>query len=323
MFEVRVLMATYNGEKYIKEQLDSLRAQNYEKWTLYIRDDCSTDNTVNILKEYQNREPRIQLLPSSPANIGALGNFNRLMSAASGKYFMFCDQDDIWFPDKIKKTLDLMKNREKRYGKDFPILIHTDCKVVDSTRRLVAPSFMKYQHMQHEKKSPLRVLLTQNFVTGCTVMINKSLLSACLPVPSQALMHDWWIALVAAAVGKICYLPQRTMLYRQHGKNVAGAKKLFSTYNLKRLLSIEDLEKDLNKLMLQNRALIRHLDNDDKLTTPQLLYDFLSAANQSGFRFLKFAIRNRIYKQGIMRNVVFMMLLLRRSYSKIMKTACA
>jgi len=316
-------MATYNGEKYIKEQLDSLQAQNYKKWTLYIRDDCSTDNTINILKDYQKREPRIQLLPSSPANIGALGNFNCLMSAASGKYFMFCDQDDIWFTDKIKKSLDLMKNREKRYGKDFPILIHTDCKVIDSTRRLVAPSFMQFQHMQHEEKSPLRVLMTQNFVTGCTVMINKSLLSACLPVPSQALMHDWWIALVAAAVGKIFYLPQKTMLYRQHGKNVAGAKKLLSTYNFKRLLSIADLEKDLNKLMLQNCALIRHLSNDDKLTTPQLLYDFLSAANQNGFRFLKFAIRNRIYKQGIMRNVVFMMLLLRRSYSKILKTVCA
>jgi glycosyltransferase involved in cell wall biosynthesis len=323
MFELSVLMATYNGEKYIKEQLDSLQAQDYVKWTLYIRDDCSTDNTINIIKEYQNREPRIQLLPSSPANIGALGNFNRLMSAASGNYFMFCDQDDIWFPDKIKQTVNLMKNREKWYGKDFPILIHTDCSVIDSTRRLIAPSFMKYQHMEHEEKSPLRVLLTQNFVTGCTVMINKSLLSACLPVPSQALMHDWWVALVAAAVGKICYLPQRTMLYRHHGKNVAGAKKLLSTHNLKRLLSIEDLEKDLNKLMLQNRALMRHLDNRDTLKTPQLLYDFLSAANQSGYRFLKFAIRNRIYKQGIMRNFVYMMLLLRRSYRKTLKTACA
>ena len=132
MHEISVLMATYNGGKYIKEQLDSLQAQSYEKWSLYIRDDCSTDNTTNILKEYQNREPRIHLLPSSATNIGALGNFNRLMSNASGKYFMFCDQDDIWLPDKIKKTLDLMKNREKRYGKDFPILIHTDCSVIDS-----------------------------------------------------------------------------------------------------------------------------------------------------------------------------------------------
>jgi glycosyltransferase involved in cell wall biosynthesis len=316
-------MATYNGGKYIKEQLESLQAQNYKKWTLYIRDDCSKDNTINILKEYQNREPRIHLLPSSTANIGALGNFNRLMSAASGKYFMFCDQDDIWFPDKIRKTLDLMKNREKRYGKDFPILIHTDCSVIDSTRRLVAPSFMQYQHMKHEKNSPLRVLLTQNFVTGCTVMINKSLLNASCPVPSQALMHDWWIALVAAAAGKICYLPQKTMLYRQHGKNVAGAKKLFSACNLKRLLSIAELEKDLDKLMLQNRALLRHLRSDEKLKTPQLLYDFLSAANQNGINFFKFTIRNRIFKQGIMRNFVFMMVLLRRSYDKTLKTSCA
>ena len=323
MHEISVLMATYNGGKYIKEQLDSLQAQSYEKWTLYIRDDCSTDNTTNILKEYQNREPRIHLLPSSTTNIGALGNFNRLMSNASGKYFMFCDQDDIWLPDKIKETVDLMKNSEDRYGKDFPILIHTDCSVIDSDRRLVAPSFMQYQHMKHEKQNPLRVLLTQNFVTGCTVMINKSLLNACLPVPSQALMHDWWIALVAAAAGKICYLPQKTMLYRQHGKNVAGAKKLFSACNLKRLLSIAELEKDLDKLMLQNRALLRHLRSDDKLKTPQLLYDFLSAANQNGINFLKFTIRNRIFKQGIMRNFVFMMVLLRRSYSKTLKTACA
>jgi hypothetical protein len=95
-----------------------------------------------------------------------------------------------------------------------------------------------------------------------------------------------------------------------------------STNNLKRLLSIAGLEKDLNKLMLQNCALIRHLGNDDKLETPQLLYDFLSAANQNGFKFLKFAIRNRIFKQGIMRNFVYMMLLLRRSYSKTLKTAC-
>jgi glycosyltransferase involved in cell wall biosynthesis len=309
-------MATYNGEKYIKEQLNSLRSQSYDKWTLYIRDDCSTDATINILNEYRNRDPRIHILPSSTTNIGALGNFNRLMVNASGKYFMFCDQDDIWFPDKIKNTFELMKKHEERYGKDFPILIHTDCSVVDLNRRLVAPSFMQYQHMKHEKKTPLRVLLTQNFVTGCTVMINKSLLSASLPIPSQAIMHDWWIALVAATVGKISYLRKKTMLYRQHGKNVAGAKKLFSKQNLKRLSNIADLEKELNNLMRQNYALVRHLNNGDKLKTPHFLNDFLSAANQNGINILRFVIKNRIFKQGIMRNLVFMFLLLRGSYCK-------
>lgn len=221
-----ILMATYNGGKFLEAQLDSLRAQTVTGWRLWIRDDGSTDDTVKIIRRCADQDERVRLLPADGMRLGAALSFSSLMErfAAEGEYLMFCDQDDVWRPDKIAVTLARMREMEARFGAQTPILVHTDLSVADRELKLLPPSFWHYQGLDPEIKSMNR-LLVQNNVTGCTVMVNRELALLASPVPPQAIMHDWWLALVAATFGKIGHVARPTMLYRQHGGNDTGAKR--------------------------------------------------------------------------------------------------
>ena len=161
--------------------------------------------------------------------LGPCVNFAKLLEHAPGKYIMFCDQDDVWLPEKIEMTMQKMKEMEERYGGDTPLLVHTDAKVVDENLQVVAPSYWQYQKVDPSELS-LNRLLVQNQVTGCTMMVNRALLDRALPVPLDARMHDWWLALTAVAFGKIGRVDEATLLYRQHGTNDSGAQevRLFS-----------------------------------------------------------------------------------------------
>ena len=202
--DIFIALATYNGARYLPQQIDSIRAQTLDHWTLLLRDDGSTDGTADILLAQATADPRTTILPDSGQRLGCVPNFSRLASAAferGAPYLMLADQDDIWFPTKIERTLACMTGLEQRLGKAHPILVHSDLEVADRRGRRVAPSFMRFQAIRHETDEPLRMLLVQNFVTGCTVMANRALLSLALPIPPEALMHDWWFGLCAAACG--------------------------------------------------------------------------------------------------------------------------
>lgn len=321
MRDISILMATYNGSAFIAEQLESLINQTLTEWVLFINDDGSSDDTISIINTYRKKDKRIQLLPDTSKNLGARDNFGYLMGYTNADYVMFCDQDDIWLPDKVRLTFELMQETEGNHGPHTPVLIHTDSKVVDSHQQIIAFSFFKYQNMKHVEVNPLRILLAQNFVTGCTVMINRALLDTALPVPKEAHMHDWWLALVAASTGRICFLPQSTVLYRQHNQNVAGAKKLLSGFNFKRLLSPIKLEKELATLMQQNCALANHLDLRHDLKTPKLLSEYVDAAGLNGYTAFQCAIKHQISKQGIFRNILFYFFLLRGSYASVVRSS--
>ena len=137
-------------------------------------------------------------------------------------YVMFCDQDDVWHPDKVRLTLRLMEQVETDLS--LPVLVHTDLRVVDGELREMDPSFQHYSGLDGHRPS-LPQLLVQNVVTGCTVMINRSFGAAGLPPGGggDMLMHDWWLALIAAAMGRAVFLDRATIDYRQHGGNVVGA----------------------------------------------------------------------------------------------------
>lgn len=220
---VDIIMATYNGEMYISEQIDSILNQTYKNFKLYIRDDGSSDNTIEIIKKYVNLYPnKIVLVEDNKANLGSIGNFNELISYSKNKYCMFCDQDDIWLNNKIEITLKEMKNLELNHGQNTPILIHTDLKVVNNELEIIEESFWNYTGINPNLNTYNR-LLVMNTVTGCTMMINDSLKQIIGHIPKECEMHDWWIAIVASVTGKIGVLNEQTILYRQHNNNVAGA----------------------------------------------------------------------------------------------------
>jgi glycosyltransferase involved in cell wall biosynthesis len=225
---VGILMATYNGEKYLVEQLDSIINQTYKNWILVIHDDGSIDSTIDIIKEYVNKySDKIILVEDNIKCGGAKENFFHLINIAKSNfnfdYIMFSDQDDVWLPEKIEITLNKMIETENKYGKNKPILVHTDLKIVDENLNLISNSFWEYQKINPLNNS-LNCLLLENTVTGCTMMINRILFDKII-LDKNAIIHDWWIALICKITeGIIVPIEEQTILYRQHGRNDTGAK---------------------------------------------------------------------------------------------------
>jgi len=220
---IDILLAVYNGQKYLTEQIDSLLAQTYSNYQILIRDDNSTDNSLEIIKEYCKQYPdKIKLVTDNLNNLGPSGNFSKLLEHSHNDYSMFCDQDDIWLPDKIKLTLYKMKAAEELYH-GLPILIHSDMKVVDYELNTIAGSFWELKKIDPNKSNNLKNIIFNNTVTGCTAMINRNLRNIITPIPENVRVHDWWTAMNAAKYGKIFFIPQQTVLYRQHSNNIIGA----------------------------------------------------------------------------------------------------
>jgi glycosyltransferase involved in cell wall biosynthesis len=226
--KVCILLAVYNGAAHIASQLDSILAQDHTNWELFIRDDGSLDGSQKIVQAYAKQDPRIFLIKDNEKNKGARGNFSILMEKAArtpAHYVAFSDQDDVWQPEKLSAQIRLMRRTEESFPA-APVLVHSDMAVVSENLASIAPSFMKYQGIRHTDSDPLKVLLIQNFITGCTVMINRRLLDTALPVPKSALMHDWWLGLCAASMGVIRFIDKPLVMYRQHDSNAVGAKPL-------------------------------------------------------------------------------------------------
>ena len=228
-----VILCTYNGEKYLEKQIKSIMEQDREDFCLLYSDDGSTDSTKAILQSLQEKYGRRMRAFPRPMHSGSPAkHFLSILSAlAKGEvetdnleYIFLADQDDEWFPDKLSKTISVIKEEERKYGESLPILCHTDCSLVNSRGELLAKSYRRYQKLPGASYRFSRLLL-QNHVTGASVGINKALLQYCNEIPEQVKMHDHWLALLANCFGEIQYLPYATYAYRQHGENVLGAKK--------------------------------------------------------------------------------------------------
>lgn len=224
---VYILLATYNGEAYIEEQLDSIVKQKLSNWRLIIRDDGSKDRTISIINKFAKFDERIIVIRDDINDRGAKNNFSTLLHCVkkyNPYYLCFSDQDDLWDSDKLLVEFEKIKEKENKFGPQTPILIHTDLEVVDENMRQICNSFMNYHGVAHKTHMQLEYLLIQNFVTGCTLMFNRALFNLSVPIPKCVVMHDWWIALCASAFGYIFFIPDATVRYRQHASNVIGAK---------------------------------------------------------------------------------------------------
>ena len=228
-----VILCTYNGEKYLEKQIKSIMEQDREDFCLLYSDDGSTDSTKAILQSLQEKYGRrMRAFPRAMYSGSPAKHFLSILSAlAKGEvetdnleYIFLADQDDEWFPDKLSKTISVIKEEERKFGESLPILCHTDCSLVNSRGELLAKSYRRYQKLPGASYRFSRLLL-QNHVTGASVGINKALLQYCKEIPEQVKMHDHWLALLANCFGEIQYLPYASYAYRQHEENVLGAKK--------------------------------------------------------------------------------------------------
>ncbi len=299
--QVDVLLATYQGARYIGQQIDSILNQSYPFVHLWIRDDMSKDETPDLLKKIAARHPdRITLVPALK-NLGVRGNFSELMQCGRASYIMFSDQDDVWLPHKIETSLKLMKQMEREIGTNKPLLVHTDLKVVDSALKEIAPSFWSYSSLDPDLTS-LNRLLTQNNVTGCTMLLNRSLLNLSRPIPDEAIMHDWWIALVAAALGRIGHLPSPTILYRQHGSNDVGAKKYGLVSFVKEVL-YPGKKKDPKRTHKQAHRFFERYSNALDPNLKEVIDAYRSLNELGSFNRKCRLIKYGFFKAGFLRNL--------------------
>lgn len=253
MATIDVLLATYNGARFLPEQLSSLADQTFQDWRLIVRDDGSSDDTLAIIKQWaEQAHGPVRIIEDGRKGLGASGNFGALLEQSDAPYFAFCDQDDVWLPEKLDLMLKRVKAVEERCGVNTPVLAYSDLKVVDASLNEIHPSFRAYAPLVLPRPGRMAAdLMSQNVVAGCASLGNGALRSATLPIPREAVMHDWWLAMTAAAIGEMVDVPESTLLYRQHGENAVGAVRgTFATV-------LRSIAREPGKAVDRNNAVIQ------------------------------------------------------------------
>lgn len=300
---VYVLLATYNGRAYIREMIDSVLAQDYERIRLILSDDGSSDGTDQILDEYEQMHPQKITHYRSGMKFGcAQKHFMHLLSVfCDAPYMMFCDQDDVWHKDKISKTLRKMQELECEAL--LPAMVHTDLRVVDSNLKEIARSFWEYSNLDGGRLA-LNHLMVQNVVTGCAMMINHPLAKlASKKIPEELIMHDWWIALLAAACGRAGYLPEATIDYRQHGNNAVGAKNVHSVTYLWQRLTSKSMRASLRNNARQAQALAECYGDCLSNEAMSVISAFVKAQSENLFKRDYIYIKYDLLKYGFVRKI--------------------
>ena len=232
---IAVLLSTYNGERYLREQLDSVLAQDGVDITLLARDDGSKDGTVSILQGYAAHHANVILLQEE--NAGAEESFNRLCAYANeniqADYYAFCDQDDVWDADKLSVATKALA----RYEKEKPSLYFSNLRMVDSELNYIRNLFQP-----DEVKATKDMALLQIFTYGCTCVFNRRALECYCSVERNQTFHDNWVYVLCAYLGHVCYDPIPHISYRQHGTNLSGAKLSGLSLFLHRLSKITHIK---------------------------------------------------------------------------------
>lgn len=306
---VDILLASYNSEKYLSAQIDSIIAQSFQNWRLIIRDAGSEDDTLQIIEKYRAMHPdKIVFTGSAPASV--LENFSALLENSDAEYSMFCDHDDVWFPHKIKLTLDSAVKTEELYGKDVPVCVFTDALVTDENLHTVHNSNLRNQHLDAVNGTTPARLLVQNVPSGNTMLINAALRKIITPIPADAVIHDHYTALAAACTGHLVCIDEPTLFYRQHNNNLLGSGS-YSLFSMIRK-SFEGRKVLRERFFANCRQAQSLLEQNRKILSPEiqkLLGDFAQMEKLNWFQRKKLFIRNGYWKTGFLRNIGMMILI--------------
>ena len=299
---ITVLLAAWNGERYLREQMESLLGQTNQEFTILISDDGSSDTTPEIISEYESRFPeRIKSLKSLKPSGSARDNFFRLLQSASDEYLMFCDQDDIWLPDKVEVTLREMKKMEQIWGKNMPILIHSDLSVTDQAGTVLYPSMARYQKIAVTDNRTSHYLVENN-ITGNTMMINRSLKNLTEQIPDTCFMHDWWLGLVASCFGKISYIDRPLVRYRQHGNNQVGAKSGMKQLT-ERMSRQEKVRENYHLLFEQAKSFLSIYNQTMTPAQREMFEEFITLCRKSRAGKIKTIIKYKLFKSTRVRTL--------------------
>lgn len=308
---VAICMATYNGEKYIEEQIQSIIDQTYRDWVLFIHDDGSQDDTVKHIQRFLNadadRKNQIILLEDTLSFCGsAKDNFAGILDYVKKNYdfsyFMFADQDDVWLPNKIRLSMEKMLESEKS-DKSIPILVHTDLKVVDEQLKVLGDSFIRYRALNPRVRD-INHLLAQNNVTGCTMLWNKPLNDVINLGNPEVAMHDWWFSTSASLFGQIEFVDEPTVLYRQHDSNTVGATKVNTIgFIVKRLLGNNHVKQTIQLSVNQAQGLLRCYGNDINRENYAILEKYATLYRNGKIKRCRILIGNGYLKQGIIQRI--------------------
>lgn len=288
---IDILLSVFGASPFLPEMLRSLQEQSLQGASLICRKDAPCDELIRPL-----RCMHFARLLNGDEHLGVTGSYWELLKNTTAEYTMFADQDDVWHADKISVTLDVMRKQEAVYGRETPLLVHTDLQICDEKLNVSHKSFIGFQAL-NPNLTQLRHLMIQNNVTGCTMMINRALRELLRPFPAEAICHDWYIALVAASFGKVFFLPEATVDYRQHENNVFGAKGRWA-----QKIHHDALRKLLTKTQRQAGAFVRqYADLLSKEQTDVLLAWAECETESSYIKKLKRVLKYRLRKNDLIR----------------------
>lgn len=223
MKPITIVIATYNGERFLEEQFLSIVGSiGFDDLVeeIIIRDDGSTDDTLKIINTLSEKYSILKTIRDSDKGSGAKDNFSKALGHIRSPFAMTCDQDDIWMSNKIADSFYKIK---ELYQSSPVCFAFSDVEVVNDKLETLFPSFLIINNMKKNDLT-LEKLMVNNFAPGCSSIFSKELLDISLPIPDDAIMHDWWLILNAALHGSVGFIDNSLMKYRQHGSNAIGYK---------------------------------------------------------------------------------------------------
>ena len=232
-----ILLASYNGEKYISEQLDSIINQTYKNWELIIRDDGSKDETMTILNKYEKKDERIKILRDDKGNLGFLKNFEELLFNAKEEFVLFSDQDDFWLKNKLEKFVEKIRDLDEKVLSK-PLLIHCNSLVCDDKLEIIKEEFID---SKIAKKTNSNIYFFEYIVQGSTSMVNKKMIKESLPFLKNVTLHDRYFHLLSQFLGTRVFIDESLVKYRQHERNEIGANRsIIKNIMSKKYFYVED-----------------------------------------------------------------------------------
>lgn len=299
MAQVQVLLSTWNGAVWLPELLGSLTKQTFTDWELLVRDDGSQDKTVKILLEWQQQYPdKLVYLEADGQHLGCAASFSSLVTSSTAPYLLFCDQDDVWWPEKIAVQTSAIQRLAKVHV-DAPLLVHSDLMVVNENKTLMTPSF--WQWRAFDVQQPKRDYLLTNTVTGCVTIFNRVAAQKAFPLPAGISEHDRWLALVCAWFGIVHALEQPLLFYRQHQHNATGAGQVGYQH-----VDAGSIAPRLCNWSQQAGIFLQQFGAELSAEDYRLIAALAEVRHLQGWERRKHILQHRLFKRGVLANLALL-----------------